>query len=220
MKRAAGFTLIELLIAMSLATLVSLLAYGGLQVAMGAWHATDQRQREMESNYLAQSLLRRLLESPEEVSVRDEEDVQQVAFQGDAQGVIFVAQLSSLDDSEQLYWVQLLQDKVFSPEGQRWQLLMRYMPMIEMRSMDWTLLIDSLEKDGEEKVLLEDQPRALRFAYLEQLTEGGIEWQPEWRQQQGLPALIRVTPARRKQGALAELVVAPRNMAYAVLSGK
>ena len=220
MKRAAGFTLIELLIAMSLATLVSLLAYGGLQVAMGAWKATDQRQREMEGNYLAQSLLRRLLESPEEISVRDEEDVQQVAFLGDDEGVIFVAHLSSLDDSEQLYWVQLLQDKVFSPEGQRWQLLMRYMPMVEMRSMDWTLLVDSLEREGEEKLLLDDQPRALRFAYLEQVTEGGVEWQPQWRQRRDLPSLIRVTPAKRKQGALAELVVAPRNMAYAVLSGK
>lgn len=220
MKRVAGFTLIELLIAMSLATLVSLLAYGGLQVAMGAWHATDQRQREMESSSLAQSLLRRLLESPEVASVRDEEDVEQVAFRGDEQGLIFVAQLSALDDSEQLYWVQLLQDKQLSTGGQSWQLLMRYMPMLEMSEMDWGLLIDSLEKDGEEKVLLEDQPRALRFAYLEQLSEGGVEWQREWRQRQSLPALIRITPARRKQGALAELVVAPRNMAYAVLSGK
>lgn len=220
MKRVAGFTLIELLVAMSLATLVSLLAYGGLQVAMGAWKAVDQRQREIEDNYLAQALLRRLLEGPEVVTLRDEEDVQQLAFRGDEEGVIFVSRLSTLDDSDQLYWVQLLQDKALSSEGQRWQLLMRYMPMMEMRAMDWKLLVDSLEHDGEQKVLLDDQPRSLRFAYLEQLTEGGSEWQPEWQQQQALPALIRITPARRKQGALAELVVAPRNMAYAVLSGK
>lgn len=220
MKRVAGFTLIELLVAMSLATLVSLLAYGGLQVAMGAWKAVDQRQREIEDNYLAQALLRRLLEGPEVVTLRDEEDVQQLAFRGDEEGVIFVSRLSTLDDSDQLYWVQLLQDKALSSEGQRWQLLMRYMPMMEMRAMDWKLLVDSLEHDGEQKVLLDDQPRSLRFAYLEQLTEGGSEWQPEWQQQQALPALIRITPARRKQGALAELVVAPRNMAYVVLSGK
>ncbi|MCC6075310.1 type II secretion system protein J [Pseudomonas sp. GCM10022188] len=220
MKRVAGFTLIELLVAMSLATLVSLLAYGGLQVAMGAWKAVDQRQREIEDNYLAQALLRRLLEGPEVVTLRDEEDVQQLAFRGDEEGVIFVSRLSTLDDSDQLYWVQLLQDKALSSEGQRWQLLMRYMPMMEMRAMDWKLLVDSLEHDGEQKVLLDDQPRSLRFAYLEQLTEGGSEWQSEWQQQQALPALIRITPARRKQGALAELVVAPRNMAYVVLSGK
>lgn len=219
MKRTAGFTLIELLVAMSLATLVSLLAYGGLQVAMGAWQAADQRQREMEGNYLAQSLLRRLMESPETVSVSDEEDVQQIAFRGDEQGLIFVAQLPALDDSEQLYWVQLLQDKQFSTEGQSWQLLMRYMPMVEMQSMDWTLLMESLVLDGEEKVLLDNQPRALRFAYLDQLSEGGSEWQVEWRQRQDLPALIRITPARRKQGALAELIVAPRNFAYAILRG-
>lgn len=220
MKRAAGFTLIELLVAMSLATLVSLLAYGGLQVAMGAWKVVDQRQREIEDNYLAQALLRRLLEGPEVVTLRDEEDVQQLAFRGDEEGVIFVSRLSTLDDSDQLYWVQLLQDKAFSADGQRWQLLMRYMPMLEMSAMDWKLLVDSLENDGEQKLLLDDQPRALRFAYLEQLTEGGSEWQPQWQQQQALPALIRITPARRKQGALAELVVAPRNMAYVVLSGK
>lgn len=220
MKRVAGFTLIELLVAMSLATLVSLLAYGGLQVAMGAWKVVDERQREMEGNYLAQALLRRLLEGAETVTVRDEEDVQQSAFRGDEEGVLFVTRLPALDDSDQLYWVQLLQDKTFSTEGQRWQLLMRYMPMLEMSAMDWKLLVDSLEHDGEQKLLLDDQPRALRFAYLEQMTEGGSEWQPEWQQQQGLPALIRITPARRKQGALAELVVAPRNMAYVVLSGK
>lgn len=220
MRRAAGFTLIELLVAMSLATLVSLLAYGGLQVAMGAWQAADQRQREMEGNYLAQSLLRRLLESPEVVSVRDEEDVQQIAFQGDEQSLVFVARLPALGDPEQLYWVQLLQDKQLSTKGQRWQLLMRYMPMLEMRAMDWTLLLDSLEEYGEKKILLEDQPRALRFAYLEQMDDGGSEWQREWRQRLELPALIRITPARRKQGALAQLVVAPRNFAYVVLSGK
>lgn len=220
MKRVAGFTLIELLVAMSLATLVSLLAYGGLQVAMGAWKVVDERQREMEGNYLAQALLRRLLEGAAAVTVRDEEDVQQSAFRGDEEGVLFVTRLPALDDSDQLYWVQLLQDKTFSTEGQRWQLLMRYMPMLEMSEMDWKLLVDSLEHEGEQKLLLDDQPRALRFAYLEQLNEGGSEWQPQWQQQQGLPALIRITPARRKQGALAELVVAPRNMAYVVLSGK
>lgn len=220
MKRATGFTLVELLIAMSLATLVSMLAYGGLQVAMGAWHVADQRQREMEGHYLAQALLRRLLESPEVVSVQDEEDIQQVAFRGDDKGVIFVAQLPALGDSEQLYWVQLLQDKAFSTEGQRWHLLMRYMPMLEVRVMDWRQLADRLERDGVEKRLLADQPRALRFDYLEQVADGGVDWQREWRQRQGLPALIRITPARRKQGALAQLIVAPRNMAYAVLSGR
>ncbi|MBV2131598.1 prepilin-type N-terminal cleavage/methylation domain-containing protein [Pseudomonas sp. MAP12] len=220
MKRMTGFTLIELLVAMSLATLVSLLAYSGLQVAIGVWHAADQRQREMENNYLVTALLRRLLESPEEVSVRDEEDVQQLAFRGDEESLIFAAQLPALDDTGKVYWVQLIQEKQLSTEGQRWQLLMRYMPLVEMRSFDWSLLVKDLADYGEEKVLLEGQPRSLRFAYLEQLAEGGSEWQTEWLQLQRLPALIRITPARRKQGALAQVVVAPRNMAYAILKGK
>lgn len=214
----AGFTLVELLVAMTLATLVSLLAYGALQVAMGSWHITEQRQRDMELNYLSQSLLRRLLEGPVAFDVRDDKDVQQVAFNGDEQGLIFAAHLPSLDDSDKLYWIQLAQDKQITGKGPNWRLLLRYMPMERTRTIDWDLLADAIASSGEERVLLEGQKRAWSFNYLDRRTDGSGEgeWKKEWQQRRGLPLLIRLTPPKRAQGAMMRLVVAPKESAYAI----
>lgn len=215
-SRVAGFTLVELLVAMVLATLVSLLAYSGLEVAMAGWHASEQRLREMELNSLAQSLIRRLLENPVAFDVRDLEGVQQVAFFGSEQELIFAAHLPALGDSDQLYWIQLSQDKQLTRHGPNWRILLRYLPMERTRALDWAVVSDSLASNGEELVVLEGQPRAWRFAYLEAHSERDNEWKNEWQQRRTLPLLIRLTPGKRAQGVLAQLVVAPRESAYVI----
>ncbi|MGQ7960124.1 prepilin-type N-terminal cleavage/methylation domain-containing protein [Pseudomonas sp. SP16.1] len=215
-----GFTLVELLVALTLASLVAMLAYGGLHVALRSWSGTELRQQEMERSYLTQSLLRRLLESPQDFSVRDDEGVQQVAFFGDEQQVVFVAHLPALDDSKQLYWVQLLQDKQITPKGLAWQLELRYMPFVEMEELNWSLLIEALASEGGRKLLVEGLPRAWRFAYLERRDDGEPDWQSQWQQQPGLPVLLRLTPPRRSESGLAELLVAPRDMAYAIFRSR
>lgn len=215
-----GFTLVELLVALTLAGLVAMLAYGGLHVALRSWNSAELRQQEMERSYLTQSLLRRLLESPQNVSLRDDEDVQQVAFFGDEQQVIFVAYLPALDDSEQLYWVQLRQDRQITAKGLAWQLELRYLPFVEMEEFNWSLLIDALASDGGRKVLVEGLPRAWRFAYLERRDDGELDWQSQWQQQAGLPVLLRLTPPRRRKSEVAELLVAPRDMAYAIFKSR
>jgi general secretion pathway protein J len=218
-RPSRGFTLVELLVALTLASLVAMLAYGGLHVALRSWNAAEQRQQEMELRYLTQALLRRLLESPQALSVRDDEDIQQVAFFGDEEQVIFVAHLPALDDSEQLYWVQLVQDKQITAKGLTWQLELRYMPFLEMEELSWALLVESLASAGEREVLVEGLPRAWRFAYLELRSDGELDWQTQWQQQPGLPVLLRLTPPRRQRDA-AELLVAPRDMAYAIFNGR
>lgn len=215
-----GFTLVELLVALTLAGLVAMLAYGGLHVALRSWNSAELRQQEMERSYLTQSLLRRLLESPQNVSLRDDEDVQQVAFFGDEQQVIFVAYLPALDDSEQLYWVQLRQDRQITAKGLAWQLELRYLPFVEMEEFNWSLLIDALASDGGRKVLVEGLPRAWRFAYLERRDDGELDWQSQWQQQAGLPVLLRLTPPRWRKSEVAELLVAPRDMAYAIFKSR
>ena len=218
-RPSRGFTLVELLVALTLASLVAMLAYGGLHVALRSWNAAEQRQQEMELRYLTQALLRRLLESPQALSVRDDEDIQQVAFFGDEEQVIFAAHLPALDDSEQLYWVQLVQDKQITDKGLTWQLELRYMPFLEMEELNWSLLAESLASAGEREVLVEGLPRAWRFAYLELRSDGELDWQTRWQQQPGLPVLLRLTPPRRQRDA-AELLVAPRDMAYAIFNGR
>jgi general secretion pathway protein J len=220
MKRARrGFTLVELLVALTLASLVAMLAYGGLHVALRSWQAAELRQQEMELRYLSQALLRRLLESPQTFSVRDDEGVQQVAFFGEEQQVIFAAHLPALDDSERLYWVQLVQDKQLTDKGLAWQLELRYMPFLETEELNWSLLAETLASSGEREVLIEGLPRAWRFAYLEQRPDGELDWHAQWQQRHGLPVLLRLTPPRRQRDA-AELLVAPRDMAYAIFNGR
>ena len=214
-----GFTLVELLVAMTLATLVTMLAYGGLHVALRSWNAAELRQQNMELRYLSQALLRRLLESPLPSGVRDDEGVQQAAFYGEERGLIFVAHLPALDDSEQLYWVQLVQSKQLGEQGLSWQLELLYMPFEEETKVNWRLLAQTLDEEGERQSLLEGEPGAWRFGYLERLAEGELEWQTEWQQRPGLPLLLRLSPPRRQQGGSPELLVAPREMAYAIVNG-
>ncbi|MFZ3205916.1 MAG: prepilin-type N-terminal cleavage/methylation domain-containing protein [Pseudomonas sp.] len=220
MRPSRGFTLVELLVAMMLASLVAMLAYGGLHVALRSWSSAELRQQEMERSYLTQSLLRRLLESPQEVSVLDDEGMQQVAFFGDEEQVIFVAYLPALDNSEQLYWVHLVQDKQITAKGLAWQLELRYMPFVEMEELNWTFLADTLASDGGRKVLVDGLPRAWRFAYLERRADGELDWQSQWQQRSSLPVLLRLTPPRRRRSGVAELLVAPRDMAYAIFRSR
>lgn len=219
-RRLRGFTLIELLVAMMLAGLLAMLAYGGLHVALRSWTSAESRQQETERSYLTQSLLRRLLESPQESSVSDDEGVQQVAFFGDEEQVIFVAYLPALDNEEQLYWVHLVQDKQITAKGLAWQLELRYMPFVEMEELNWTLLADTLATEGGRKMLVEGLPRAWKFAYLARSDDGELEWQSQWQQQSGLPVLLRLTPPRRRKAGVAELLVAPRDMAYAIFRSR
>lgn len=220
MKRPdRGFTLVELLVALTLASLVAMLAYGGLHVALRSWHTAEQRQQEMELRHLTQALLRRLLESPRAFSLRDDEGVQQVAFFGEEQQLIFAAHLPALDDGEQLYWVQLVQDKQLTAEGLTWQLELRYLPFLETEELNWSLLAETLASAGEREVLVEGLPRAWRFGYLEQRRDGELDWHSQWRQRPGLPVLLRLTPPRRQRDA-AELLVAPRDMAYAIFNSR
>lgn len=215
-----GFTLVELLVALVLATLVTMLAYGGLHVALRSWNAAELRQQDMEQRYLTQALLRRLLESPVPQRVRDEEDQQQMAFFGEEQGLIFAAHLPVLGDSEQLYWVQLVQDKQLTDKGLAWQLELRYMPFEEVEHVNWALLAKALASDGERQVLVEGQPGAWHFGYLERLPEGELDWQTEWQQRPELPVLLRLTPPRRQHAISSELLVAPKDMAYAIIKGR
>jgi general secretion pathway protein J len=219
MRHHTGFTLIELLVALTLATLVTMLAYGALHVALRSWNAAELRQQNMELRYMTQALLRRLLESPLPAGVRDDEGVQQAAFFGEERGLIFTAHLPALDDGEQLYWVQLVQNKKLTDQGLTWQLELRYMPFKEEAKVNWTLLAQTLADVGEQQVLAEGQPGAWRFGYLERLAEGELAWQTEWQQRPGLPLLLRLSPARRQHGSSPELLVSPRGMAYAIVNG-
>lgn len=212
--RACGFTLLELLIAIVLASLLAVLTYSGLQLGLRSWEVSDRRQQTLESHYLTQALLRRLLESPLQVVLRDEEAVLQMGYWGQPDGVIFIARLPQIDSSQQQYWVQLAQPEVADdPKSPTWQLVLRYLPFDSFESLDWPLLSERISLLGKQEVLIDELTEPLQFEYLEQLTGREPVWQTEWQQQEQLPALLRISS---KQESDLHLMVGPRELAYGI----
>lgn len=212
--RRRAFTLLELLIAMVLASLLAVLTYAGLQLGLRSWEVSERRQQALESRYLTQALLRRLLESPQQVLVRDLEGELQMAYRGQPDGVIFIARLPQIDNSPQRYWLQLTQTQTEEgPNPGNWQLLLRYLPYDGYGNVDWQLLGASLDMDAQQEILLDDLAEPLQFAYLEQRTGREPDWQPQWQQHEQLPELLRISSPR--EGEL-RLTVGPRELAYAI----
>jgi hypothetical protein len=89
-----------------------------------------------------------------------------------------------------------------------------------MDKVNWALLAKALDSDGKRQVLVEGQPSAWHFSYLERLPEGGLDWQTEWQKQAGLPVLLRLTPPKRQRASAPQLLVAPKDMAYAIVNGR
>ena len=201
--RLRGFTLLELLLAIGLSLLLSLLAYGGLHLAIQSWDGVDRQLQKSERHYLTQRLLRRLLESPQEQHLRDVDGLLQLAFRGQAESLIFCAELPGLGQPGERYWLQLVQEQA-EPlgEAQHWQLVLRYRPWRDNAVLDWPLLEESLSLDGDREVLLEDLPAPLRFSYLERRRDGDPQWREDWLEQAQMPVLLRIAGEDQRQPEL------------------
>lgn len=199
--RQRAFTLLELLLAIGLSLLLSLLAYGGLHLAIQSWDGVDRQLEKSERHYLTQRLLRRLLESPQEQHLRDVDGLLQLAFRGQPESLIFCAELPGLGQPGERYWLQLVQEQTepLGAESQRWQLLLRYRPWRDNAVLDWPLLEESLSLDGDSEVLLEDLPAPLRFSYLARRRDGEPQWQDEWLEQAQMPVLLRIAGEGQRQ---------------------
>jgi len=216
--RSAGFTLLELLLAIGLSLLLSLLAYGGLQLGIRSWEAVDRQLQQGEQRYLSQRLLRRLLESPQLQRVRGVDGQLQLAFQGRADGLIFCALLPGQGELGERYWLQLVQQpSELGPGVTQWQLLLRYLPFQENALLDWPLLEESLSLDGKSELLLEGLEQPLRFAYLERPRDGEARWLDEWLEQAEMPPLLSLHSDAAAAAPGLALTVAPRENRHAIL---
>lgn len=215
MRGPAGFTLIELLIAMLLASLLALLTYTGLQLGLQGWTVSERRLNELEERYLGQTLLRRLLESPLQRLLRDEEGALQMGFYGTEEDLVFVASLPQIERSADLYWVQLAQVELDEQDPPTWQLVLRYLPFDSYLSVDWPRLEEQLAESGHQEVLRDGLAGPLRFTYYGELPGAEAAWHLQWQAQERLPSLVKVDASEESDGAI-RLSVAPREMAYGV----
>ncbi len=72
MQRCAGFTLVELLVAVAIFSVVSVLAYGGLDTLLRLREGTDLRSQQLRTIQLAYAITKRDLEQMANRPVRDQ----------------------------------------------------------------------------------------------------------------------------------------------------
>jgi hypothetical protein len=92
--------------------------------------------------------------------------------------------------------------------------------------LDWDLLQQELIDEGQVEVLFEGLATPLRFEYLERRPDSEPRWLDEWREQEGLPLLVRVSaqPPARAQGQAQtyplQLTVAPQEGSHAIVRAR
>jgi len=92
-RGARGFTLVELLVGLSLLSLISLLLFGGFRFGLRAWEVGDDRIAAANEIAMAQHLLRRQLAEAQPVIIGSRLEGAPTLFNGDGDGVTFVAPL-------------------------------------------------------------------------------------------------------------------------------
>jgi general secretion pathway protein J len=92
MRRSGGFTLIEVMLAITLVALIMGMAYGGFRASIRATTSGEERIEETNRLRVTHQFVRRQLSQARSLIIeQDEEEGEQIRFQGEAERVRFVA---------------------------------------------------------------------------------------------------------------------------------
>lgn len=208
MKRHSGFTLIELLIALALIGMMVSLLFGALRFASKAWDASDARlERDTTITMLWQYLSDRFREARRINAHVQTEGDNYYFFQGEPDGVEFVAPMPATLGSGGLYIIRLVEGRV---DGQRKLMLQRwfYHPDVLSGEADlppWRPLKSSggyrpgQEREGlrawySESALVDDL-KQVRFRYygIQEPGDEEADWSDRWdEEKRRLPLLVRM----------------------------
>lgn len=209
--RDHGFTLLELLIALVLMTLMSVLAYGGLRVAMSGWEKIETRSETQTDLYLTQRFLRRILRTElndELINIYDENA--SVAFFGMDNELIFLASTTFTSD-EARQWVYL-------SATEETGVLLATTPYNELEALDFNRLLETLRDPGlsRHSVLTKGDISGLEFSFLKVSASGDLDWESEWLFLTMLPAAVRIhfKPMTDKDNHWPDLLVLPDENHY------
>lgn len=182
---SAGFTLMELLVSLVLLGLISAMALGGVRLGARTWEtvtgkAGDNSHRQVVRSFLSRELTQAmpvLIGPPGQASL---------AYEGTSSSIVFVAPLAphfGLGGAQRLELV--IEDG--EPGGDERRLILKRR---RFDRRDWTEAPPGQE-EGETHLLLDGIAEA-EFAYRESARDGAAPWSEDWRDQDGLPALVRL----------------------------
>ncbi|MBM7456044.1 general secretion pathway protein J [Oceanisphaera litoralis] len=197
MKRQPGFTLLELVVSLTLLTLLSGLMFGGFRLAGKAWETVGERNADNSEQIQLQRFLRNLLEQAEPLHVQTARQIPLLSFQGTEHSLIFLApQPRGLGNSAEPVWFYLALDNadpehpVLSLKSQ--PLVVETEPQEQAPPVDWYQLLDDFRQPDLIPPLLELEIASFSLHYLSADEQNMSAWQPEWLDQDQLPALIRL----------------------------
>jgi general secretion pathway protein J len=177
----AGFTLIELLIALTLTALLATLIFGTLRVAAQAWSKSDDRASDAAELWAVEHVLRDALDAAYPAYASADPNDRTIAFDGGAASLALVAPLPQAIGAGILARLRFF----LAGEG-RSRILV----------IGWRLDLPAADPGTslpENRLMLLDHVRSLRFAYFGAGPGGGVPaWQEGWSGRDRLPDLVRV----------------------------
>ena len=219
-----GFTLVEMLVALVISALLAVVVFGALNVAMRSSQSMSRIQQESGRAFTIQHSLRRILSSARNERIRDLNGVQQSAFRGSEREIIFVAPLTQITDSNRLFWLKLSVET--SPSGEQ-QLVLKhrqFQPIneddqpepLQRNQLDWEELLLEFDLNSATEVLYTSPGDEFRFEYQAVDDTNNTQWLDEWVEERDLPVMIRIHFNGEYSADWPDLMVAPKDNAYAI----
>lgn len=203
MARNSGFTLVELLVALTILAMIAGLLTNSMGFSLKTSEAVEARILAVESFHQAQRAFRRQVQLAQPIVTLQGEEPQPLDFLAAAGQLDFIAPLPGLAAGGALYRISLRIDDGRSVADPGARLVMTY-----------SLYLDGAwNKEPEtavrEVVLLDGFSRA-GFSYLDTLSPNGEPWVDDWRHQDRLPDLVRLSIELDADAAVdaTELIVA------------
>lgn len=180
-EKQRGFTLMELLVAMTLLGILMAALFGGLRLGTRVWEASDRTLDQSSQAEVIREFLRTRLEQTLPVTGSASDDREETLFRGDRTALRFVSSMPISFGNQPFLLELLLRHR--NTSGPIGDLVLRW------RALDGAP--DGGELDTGERVLIEDVAE-IAFGYFGGREQRAMAWSSHWREQETLPALIRI----------------------------
>lgn len=191
-----GFTLIEMVIAITILSIMMILAYATLRTGSNSWAAVNVVHDEIEEFRVAHRFLRRQIAQARLQAMPAAEEAEPL-FVGNPNELDFVAPLSIRQTVSPLYRFRLR----FEPSAEGTRLLLEYAPYIA----DTSGTDDAAKTDS--TVLATGLVEGNLMYFGSETVGGEREWMDEWSIPDRLPLLVKVRMNGDQRKRWPELVV-------------